>query len=38
MILLHGSIIACVLLGYLWMYLDHFRENKMTVEQRRKSG
>lgn len=35
---LHESIIACVLLGYLWMFMDHLKENRMTVEQLRKSG
>lgn len=35
---LHESIIFCVLLSYFWMYMDHLRENSMTVEQLRKSG
>jgi hypothetical protein len=38
MIFLHETIIFCVLLGYFWMFLDHIRENKMNVEQLRKSG
>jgi len=38
MIFLHETIIFCVLWGYFWMFLDHIRENKMNVEQLRKSG
>jgi hypothetical protein len=38
MVLLHESLIACVLIGYFYMFVDHLKENRMTVEQLRKSG